>query len=350
MTGVRHLAVAVDEADLRLDRWFRRHFPEVGHGRLAKWLRTGQVRVDSKRARSGARLVPGQTIRIPPLAPASSASERPSRSAAPSAMPVAEAEAAPLRAAVLYRDDDVIVLDKPAGLAVQGGTGIRRHLDGMLDALRFGAAERPRLVHRLDKDTSGVMLLARNAFAAARLTGAFRGRTVEKTYWALVAGVPRPSQGTIRLALAKTPVKTSAGTPGAGPEKTTPAAAGRATGGSATGGRAAVTDYAIVEIAGRSAAWLALRPRTGRTHQLRAHCVALGTPIVGDGKYGGTVAFLPGLASRLHLHARAIALPHPRDGRPLTVTAELPPHMAASWATLGFAAAPDADPFADLLG
>ena len=325
MTGVRHMAVAADEADLRLDRWLRVHFPEVNHGRLAKWLRTGQVRVDSRRAKPSLRLAPGQTIRIPPVQ-ASPDSQRP----APPAAPLAKADAAALRAAVLYRDDDLLILDKPPGLAVQGGSGTRRHLDGMLDALRGGAAERPRLVHRLDKDTSGVLVLARNAFAAAGLTRAFRGRAVEKTYWALVVGAPRPATGTIRLALAKRP--------GVGGEKTVPAAAGRP----------AVTDYAVIEVAGRRAAWLALRPRTGRTHQLRAHCVALGTPIAGDGKYGGKAAFLPGLGPRLHLHAQAITVPHPRGGRPVTAAAPLPAHMAASWATLGLAAAPATDPFADL--
>jgi 23S rRNA pseudouridine955/2504/2580 synthase len=315
-TAVETREVAANEADLRLDRWFKRHYPQIGFGRLAKLMRTGQVRVDGKRAAPGLRLVAGQQVRIPPLDTSLiAAAEAP---AAPVA--IDEGEASDLRHSVLYRDDDIIVVNKPSGLAVQGGTGTRRHLDGMLDALRFDAAERPRLVHRLDKDTSGVLVLARHAAMAAQLAGLFRGRDVEKTYWALVAGVPETPQGQISLPLAKRP--------GRGGEKMVVA----------EDGLSAVTDFTLVEAIGSRLAWLVLRPRTGRTHQLRAHCLALGTPIIGDGKYGGSDAFVEGVANRLHLHARRIAFRHPATGVPLVVAAPLPPHMAETWRFFGFQA------------
>ncbi|MBV9523356.1 MAG: RluA family pseudouridine synthase [Alphaproteobacteria bacterium] len=326
MSIVQIIPVAAEDGDIRLDRWFKRHFPALGHGRLEKLLRTGQVRIDGKRARAGDRVAAGQSVRVPPLGTASGAPDE----AAP--RPMRERDAAAIRAAVLHRDDDVIAIDKPAGLAVQGGTGTTRHLDAMLDALRFEAAERPRLVHRLDKDTSGVLLLARSASAAAKLAAAFRDKAARKTYWALVVGVPRPDRGRIDLPLAKQP-----GTAG---EKMTPGA----------DGSAAVTYYAVVEEAGTKAAFLALMPITGRTHQLRAHCAAIGTPILGDGKYGGAGAHLAGVpgARALHLHARSIALPHPQGGT-LRVEAPLPPHMRSTWRFFGFPQS-DGDPFAALAG
>jgi len=315
--------VTADEADLRLDRWFHRRFPWLTHGRLEKLLRTGQVRIDGRRAKASFRLGAGQTIRIPPL---------PDEAAPPSApraaAPVSPAEADWVRSLVLYRDEDVIAVNKPAGLAVQGGTGTRRHLDAMLDALRFGAAERPRLVHRLDRDTSGVLLLGRSARATAFLAREFQRRETDKLYWAVVIGVPRPERGTISLPLAKSG--------GHGRQRMA---------GDAEEGVSAVTEYAVLDRAGDRAAWLALRPLTGRTHQLRVHCAHLGTPILGDGKYGGRAAFLPGLeVRRLHLHARAIAFARPGGGR-LTVTAPLPDFMKETWQFLGFDAAGASDPF-----
>ena len=321
MTGVLRRAVAADEAGIRLDRWFKRHFPALAHGRLEKLLRTGQVRVDGGRAKAGQRLAPGQEIRVPPLPTDAPPGISPRAPARPAPAPVPRADTEALRDAVIYRDDDIIVIDKPAGLAVQGGSGIHRHLDAMLDALRLGARERPRLVHRLDKDTSGVLVLARNAVTAAALAAAFRRREVGKTYWAVVVGVPKPRRGEIDLALAKR---------GGGGGERVAAADGESA-------RRAVTRYRVVEAAATKAAWLELSPETGRTHQLRAHCMALGTPILGDGKYGGRAAFLAGLAQarRLHLHARAIALPR-QDGSVLTLTARLPAHMAASFEFFGF--------------
>jgi 23S rRNA pseudouridine955/2504/2580 synthase len=317
---VEIVTVADAEAASRLDRWFKRHYPALGHARLERLLRTGQIRVDGKRARASDRVSAGQQIRLPPLI------ETPPPAPA---LPVAPADAARLQRQILHRDAAVIVLNKPPGLPVQGGTGAERHLDGLLDALRFDGDERPRLVHRLDRDTSGVLVIARTAAAAAFLTRAFRDRATRKIYWALVAGRPKPAQGRVDLALAKRG--------GAGGERV------RA---DAEDGKRAVSHYRVVESAGERASWLALMPVTGRTHQLRAHCAAIGTPILGDFKYGGVQAMLAGLPTtrQLHLHARALALPHPAGGT-LRVTAPLPPHMRESWDFFGFLG-DVADPFA----
>jgi 23S rRNA pseudouridine955/2504/2580 synthase len=312
MSGVETRTVGAEEAEVRLDRWFRRHFPEVGHGRLQKLLRTGQVRIDGRRAQASARLSPGQTIRIPPL-PAPEAAGALARSAPPRVDP---ADGEWLRARILYEDHALLVLDKPAGLAVQGGTGTRRHLDGMLQALAAGG-ERPRLVHRLDRDTSGLLVVARTAAAAARLTAAFRRHQVAKLYWALVVGRPPAAQGRIDRPLAKQP--------GRGGERVT----------ASEGGAAAETEYRVVARAGKVAAWLALKPLTGRTHQLRAHCLLLGTPIVGDGKYGGAAAHPAGAPKGLMLHAREIRLPHP-DGGVLELSAPLSETVLAGFRWLGF--------------
>ena len=312
MSGVETRTVSGDDAEVRLDRWFRRHFPELGHGRLQKLLRTGQVRIDGRRAQANARLCPGQTIRIPPLPAAEQAGE-PAR-AAPSRVDPADAEW--LRSRILYQDQALMVLDKPAGLAVQGGTRTPRHLDGMLQGLAAGG-ERPRLVHRLDRDTSGLLVVARTASAAARLTEAFRRHRVDKLYWALVVGRPPAARGRIDRPLAKQP--------GRGGERVAATA----------DGVAARTEYRVVARAGKVAAWLALKPLTGRTHQLRAHCALLGTPIVGDGKYGGAAAHPTGAPKGLMLHARELRLPHP-DGGVLELSAPLSETMSAGFRWLGF--------------
>lgn len=327
MSGVQTLTVAPEDAEIRLDRWFKRHFPALAHGRLEKLLRTGQIRVDGKRVDAGDRVIAGQRIRVPPLPAAPLPEAKPARPA-PSA-----ADTRLLQQRVLYRDDEMIVIDKPEGLAVQGGTGTSRHLDGLLDALRFDAKERPRLVHRLDKDTSGVLVLARNARAAARLGELFRGKSVHKVYWAITVGAPKPRQGKIDQPLAK-----QAG----------PAGIEHVVADDEAGDRA-LTYYRTVARAGDRFAWLALEPVTGRTHQLRVHCLALGTPILGDGKYGAADAHPATLpqAKKLHLHARAIALPLP-SGKRLTVTAPLPEHMRESWNFFGFEEASERDPFSDL--
>ena len=322
MSAVITKNVAEDEAGLRLDRWFKRHYPELGHGRLERLLRTGQIRLDGKRAKAGDRVEPGQAVRVPPLTgpddgdgATGAGPERPR-----TGRPISRAEAEAIQARVIFRDADVLVIDKPAGLAVQGGTNTSHHLDGLLDALRFDAAERPKLVHRLDKDTSGVLVLARSASAAAKLTEAFRSRHVRKLYCAITVGVPQPQGGRLDLPLAKE----------SGPRGERVAVAGEA-------GLKATTLYQVMDTVGDNAAYVHLSPLTGRTHQLRVHMAALGTPILGDGKYGGAGAFLAGLetARQLHLHARRLVLPHPRQGE-IDVAAPLPPHLAETCKSLGF--------------
>ena len=320
------VTVTDQDGESRLDRWFRRHYPGLGHGNLEKLLRTGQVRVDGRRAKSGDRVSPGMAIRVPPLGTPSA--EAAAAETPPRARPQDEAL---LRDLVIHRDEHAIVLNKPTGLAVQGGSNTMRHIDGMLDGLRFDSEEPPRLVHRLDKDTSGVLLIARTAAAAAFFTRAFRDKTTRKTYWAIVAGLPKLRQGRIDLSLVKGGTK------------------GRERVHADEDGKDAVTYYTVIDNAGDRASWLALLPLTGRTHQLRAHCAAIGTPILGDGKYGGASAHALGggvAAHRLHLHARSLEIPHPA-GFTLKVTAPLPPHMKRMWEFLGFAGdAPD--PFRDL--
>lgn len=324
--------VSAEEADQRLDRWFRKHFPQVTQGRLEKLLRTGQVRVDGKRAKSSLRLLAGQEVRIPPLGEAS-AGNPPSPPRQPR---LSEEDSKALQARVLFRDDWVIAIDKPAGLAVQGGSRTHRHLDGMLDALRFGSDERPRLVHRLDRDTAGVLILARTPEAARRLGEAFRSDEPRKLYWALVSGVPEKRRGAIDAPLGK-----ERGAAGERMTVTAPEA------------RPALTRWMKVDSRGRQASWLALRPLTGRTHQLRAHCLALGHPILGDGKYGGRDAYPESLAlpKQLFLLAREIALPHPEDGMTLRVQAPLPSHFREAFNLLGFDPADrSADAAAEWLG
>jgi len=311
MSSVELRAVASDEAELRLDRWFRRHFPELSHGHLQKLLRGGQIRIDGRRAAAGARLSAGQRIRIPPLG-ASVEAARP----VPKPAAVSDADRALLRSLILHEDEALLVLNKPAGLAVQGGTGTRRHLDGMLPALA-GAGERPRLVHRLDRDTSGLLVVAKSAHAAARLTEAFRQHRVGKLYWALVIGRPAPAAGQIDQPLAKQ------------------AGGARERIEAVEEGAPARTRYRTIARAGRIATWLALQPLTGRTHQLRAHSVLLGTPIMGDRKYGGAAACPEGAPAGLMLHAREIRLPHP-DGSVLELAAPLSPTVLAGFRWLGF--------------
>jgi 23S rRNA pseudouridine955/2504/2580 synthase len=324
--SVETVFVAAEEADLRLDRWFKRHYPQLGHGRLEKLLRKGSVRVDGKRAKASTRLAPGQTVRVPPLGPADDAGAPPP--ARPSRITAADAEM--IRGCVLYRDDSVIVLNKPPGLATQGGTGTTLHVDMLCEALTFGLAEKPRLVHRLDKDTSGVLVLGRTPAATARLAAAFKSRAARKLYWALVVGLPDPVDGTIKAPIAK-----QAGVHGEKMEVS-------------DDGQRASTDFAVIESVGKTVSWLRLEPRTGRTHQLRVHAAYLGTPIVGDGKYGGAEAHLQGqgVSRKLHLHARAIRLPHP-DGGMLEVVAPLPRHMADSFDFFAFDLEVAGPPFDD---
>lgn len=326
--SVENVTVQKEESDIRLDRWFKRHYPQLSHIRLEKLLRKGNVRIDGKRAKASDRVEAGQVIRVPPLGPLEDQADRPRREARASAEDLAM-----IRRCVLYRDDSVIVLNKPPGLATQGGTGTTVHVDMLLDALTFDSTERPRLVHRLDKDTSGVLLLGRTPAATAKLAAAFKSRAARKVYWALVAGVPDPREGTIKAPIAKQE--------GAKGEKMEVS----------EDGQRATTDFEVIENAAKTVAWLQMRPLTGRTHQLRVHAAYLGTPILGDGKYGGAEAHLQGqgVSRKLHLHARAIQCPHP-DGGTLRVIAPLPRHMAESFEFFGFDEDLAPDPFDDAEG
>ncbi len=310
------MQVTEDEADIRLDRWFRRHFPLLTQGMIQKLCRTGQIRVGGKRAEASTRLQPGNEVRIPPLPT--------SPPPPPEPAPLDPATLRELEGMVVYRDDALIVMNKPHGLPVQGGPGIVRHLDGLMDGFRLGAADKPRLVHRLDMDTSGLLLLARSPGTAAKLAHAFRSRHVTKTYWAVVAGRPSPQEGRLDLPLVK-----FGGLRGG--ERVAVATPGE------DDSTHAITDYRTLDAAGRKLAWLELQPLTGRTHQLRVHCMALGAPIVGDRKYGGEVGHVEGLADKLHLHARALSLPHPQGGT-LELEADLPPHMRETFRAMGFQA------------
>jgi 23S rRNA pseudouridine955/2504/2580 synthase len=307
------LPVPDTEADSRLDRFLRRNVEGLTQAMLQKLLRNGKIRVDGKRAEASTHVETGQIVTVPPITP-------------PSEMPKVRQVMVmdphmvrDLEAMILYRDEAVIVLNKPAGLASQGGSGIKVHLDGMLDALRFDGTERPKLVHRLDRDTSGVLLLARGVKPASRLAAAFRGRDVEKTYWALLWGVPPVLEGRIDLPLNRVE--------GEGSSRSAPASR------EDKAALRAVTEYKIIDYAGKKFAWAELNPLTGRMHQLRVHTLALGTPILGDAAYGA--AFADGFAPQLHLHARRLKIPHP-DGGFLTVEAPLPKHMKDSFEALGF--------------
>ena len=310
----RKFTVGEDDDGIRLDRWFKRHLPDVSFNIVSRWARTGQLRLDGKRAAPGDRIEAGQQIRLPPPEAAPARAPRAQRKAEP----LTPEETELVREMVVYADANAFVLAKPPGLATQGGTKTHHHLDRLLDGLADDGA-RPKLVHRLDKDTSGALLVARTARAAGHFAKAFSGRTARKVYWALVVGVPLADEGLIDLPLAKQP--------GTGGEKMHV---------DTEHGLAAKTRWRLIDRAGNRAAWLELQPLTGRTHQLRAHLAAIGHPIVGDAKYGGAEAFLTGGISRkLHLHARRIRIDAP-DGGVIDVTAELPPHFAESLGTLGF--------------
>ena len=329
--AVRQFTVGPDDGDIRLDRWFKRNLPEIGFATISRWARTGQIRVDGKRADPADRVTAGQVLRVPPgtaLSPGTASGVKKLRVREPlDAEQVARAEAM-----VITQDRAAIVLNKPPGLATQGGSGTFDHVDRLLDAFAGDDQPRPRLVHRLDKDTSGVLLIARTPGSAAFFSKRFSGRSARKTYWALVVGVPEEREGTIEAALAKQP--------GSGGEKMHV---------DIDNGQPAKTKYRVIDRAGNRAAWVELQPLTGRTHQLRVHMAAIGHPIVGDGKYGGQLAFLTGSVSRkMHLHARRLVIDHPQDDT-LDVTAPLPEHFAATLDHLGFTEAEgDVGPPAEL--
>ena len=315
--GVQTVSVTPDESGMRVDRFFEGRFPGLSFSHIQRIIRKGEVRVNGKRTQPKNRLEAGQAVRIPPL---QLEAPKPRDDA-----PQAQKDRAFIRSITLYEDDDVLVLNKPMGLAVQGGSGTTRHLDGMLGALRSSHpdAQRPRLVHRLDKDTAGCLLVAKTRFAAAALAKTFRTRSARKIYWALVAGVPKPKQGRISTFLAKQEVEEDSYM--------------RIARHGEKDAVHAVTYYAVVETAAQKLAWISLKPVTGRTHQLRAHMAHVGNPIVGDPKYFNIENWeLPGgMQDKLHLLARRISVPHPRGGT-IDVSAPLPPHMEQSWNLLGF--------------
>ena len=305
MTQVQFVLVDEKDEDIRLDRWFKRHYPDLKHGMLERLLKSKNIRLNKLKTTAATHVHKGDEIRIPPL-------DIPPKNNTP--VRLSKKDVQMMQNAVLYKDSQMIVINKPAGLAVQGGSKTSRHVDGLLDALRFEGNEKPHLVHRLDKETSGILVLARTANAAAKLTAAFKGRTVHKVYWAVVLGKPSPAAGKIDAPLSKGQEKVFVDF-----EK----------------GEKALSLYEVVDSAGKTASWLALSPLTGRTHQLRVHLSqVLKTPILGDEKYGKKV--LLDFPKGLHLHARAIEIKSPATGKIIRVTADLPPHVQETFHRLGF--------------
>ncbi|MEO0400466.1 MAG: RluA family pseudouridine synthase [Pseudomonadota bacterium] len=318
-SAVAQKSVSADDDGVRLDRWFKIHYPAVRHGALEKMLRKGEIRVNGARVKANRRVEVGDIIRVPPL----SLSVDRERAATPiPSTKAVERDRAFLRSITLYEDDALLILNKPFGLAVQGGSKTGRHIDGMLAALATKADGRPRLVHRLDRDTGGVLVLAKTRAVAATLGSAFQRHEIEKTYWALTVAAPRPREGVIDAPVEKRPI----GQGEDAPEKMT----------TAPSGKRAVTDFQTIESSIGGPAFIALKPLTGRTHQLRVHCAVMETPIVGDGKYGGPSAYIDGVAEALHLFCREMRFTHPKTGKRFSVTAPLTGHMAETWAFFAF--------------
>ena len=318
MNEVKRHIVSADEDGMRLDRWFKVHYPQVTFAYLNKLTRTGQVRIGGGRAKTSTRLETDQELRVPPLA----FDRRPADVPKSDVRPLTKTERDLFKSMILFEDRDIYVLNKPPGLAVQGGSKTHTHLDGLLMGLAAETGERPLLVHRLDRDTSGVIVVAKRRAVAASLGKLFATRNVQKIYWAGVIGVPKPMQGKVDVPLIKA----------AGPDGDRVRAAGEGE----EEAQRALTHYAVIDKAPPVIAWVTLKPSTGRQHQLRAHMAYIGHPIVGDEKYGGYSEMLPNeLQAKLHLHARRLIFPHPRGGK-VDVTAPLPPHMRETWKYFGF--------------
>lgn len=331
--SVRHIEIKADDDGQRLDRWLKKNVPELPYTLAQKLMRKGQIRVGSKRAKPETRLEAGQTVRIPPI------DEKPQVGKGK----LSDKDKAFIKSLVIFEDADVIVLNKPHGIATQGGSKTKYHIDGLLDGLANKEGIRPRLVHRLDKDTSGILLLAKSAKCARALGDAFKGRDVKKIYWAITSPSPEQPEGTIKAPLSK-----------AGGDNKERMVVDE------EDGKMAITDFVVLENAMTSAAFVAFWPRTGRTHQIRVHAELIGCPIVGDKKYARlpeqeewhearrkAEADLKGidLANRLHLHARRIVLTHPTQKGMLDITAPLPAELKKSWKVLGFSPNLKGDPF-----
>lgn len=314
MTQVQNIEVNEDDHGVRLDRWFKRYYPHVGHGTIEKALRKGQIKVDAKRATASQRLERGQLVRVPPL------QAKPAQVKEKRGNPISSKYIKQIQDSVIYKDKDILVLNKPSGMATQGGNKVKVSVDSLARHIQFEADQPPKLVHRLDKDTSGILLMARKTSIAAKLGEAFRNRDVEKVYWAVVVGVPELKKGKVDLPLAKGG--------GEGKEKMCV---------DEKEGKKALTYFRILDRAGDKLSLVELTPVTGRMHQLRVHMAAIGTPILGDGKYGGRDAFMPGMSKTLHLHARSVIIPDFK-GKGHQFIAELPEHIVQTCKEFGLEA------------
>lgn len=323
MIDVRHIKISQDDDGQRLDRWLKKNIAEISFVMAQKLIRTGQIRIDGKRVKPDARLSAGQEIRLPPM------DARPEHT---DGYRLRDEDAEMIIKAVLYDDGEIIAINKPSGIATQGGMSIARHIDGMLEALTGPDGVKPRLVHRLDKETSGVLLLARSAEMARRLGKMFQSRDMKKIYWAITSPAPIDMEGEIKAPILKST---------SGPHKDRMIV-------DVKEGQKAYTNYEVMEVAGKKAAFVAFLPKTGRTHQIRVHAAHMGFPLLGDDKYGEKAAIEgPGITQRLHLHARSLQFQHPKTGKSMKIMAPLPQDLAKSWDALGFQKKPDHEPFAD---
>lgn len=301
--AVKLVKVKEQDDGMRLNRWFLKYYPDLPLSRLQKLLRTKQIKVDGKKVEASLKLQAGWEIRIPPL------EDKPQEKNKDF---VSDKNAELIQSMVIYKDNNIIVLNKPSGLAVQGGTNTFHHIDAWLPALKYEKEEAPKLVHRIDKDTSGLLVLARDRKNAEILTKAFREHNLQKTYLALVRGCPKKMSGEIKAPLEKIGEKSVV----------------------ASEGKKALTDYKVLDNVGDKFALIEAKPLTGRTHQIRAHLEYIGTPIVGDDKYFGEVKEkVSDITDKLYLHSYKIDLSSIYKG--MKIKAELPKHFTEALETLG---------------